>query len=71
MIGKHQIQLEILKWLREINCEWSMNTCLCASHRGHLETLKWAKENGCPFNKHKCMAFAHKNNNIIEYLNSL
>jgi len=39
---------EMLKWLREQGCPWSMrgDTCASAAAGGHLEILKWLREHG-------------------------
>ena len=41
-------QHEILKWLRENDFPWDLETCRYAAAGGHLEVLQWARANGCP-----------------------
>jgi hypothetical protein len=39
----------VLKWARELRCEWYGTTCAYAALGGHLEVLRWAHEHGCPW----------------------
>jgi hypothetical protein len=45
-----QQKLDILMWLREINCPWDEETCEKAASHGYFDVIQWAIENGCPFN---------------------
>ena len=42
-------ELDVLKCLREIGCEWDEGTCINAAKGGHIEVLRWAHGNGCPW----------------------
>ena len=46
--------LELLKWLWQMGCEWDELTCSGAALNGHLGVLKWLRENGCPWDKYVC-----------------
>jgi len=42
--------LEVLKWLKEVDCLWvDYLCCVEAAQGGHLEVLKWLREYGFPF----------------------
>ena len=54
-------QLETLKWLHAIGCEWGRSdpdpwsdpgVCGLAAKRGDLEMLRWAREKKCPWDEH-------------------
>ena len=51
-------QHEILKWLRENDFPWDLETCRYAAAGGHLEVLQWARANGCPWDRWTCTAAA-------------
>ena len=59
-LGGH---LDVLKWARENNCEWSKAVCANAALGGHLDILVWARENGCHWNSTVC-AYAAKNGHL-------
>lgn len=40
---------EILKWLRNQNCDWDYRVVIAAIDYGNLDYLKWIIQNGCPF----------------------
>jgi len=42
--------LNVLKWLRENGCPWSVHALQKAKERKNPQTLKWLIENGCPEN---------------------
>ncbi len=42
--------LEVLKFLREINCPWDQITYKFALKLGNNEMIKWMVDNGCPTN---------------------
>lgn len=44
--------IEILKWAKWYECNWTSYTCAFAAQGGQLETLEWLIENGCPVDKH-------------------
>ena len=48
-------QHEILKWLRENDFPWDLETCRYAAAGGHLEVLQWAHANGAPWDEETCM----------------
>ena len=56
-------QHEILKWLRENDFPWDLETCRYAAAGGHLEVLQWARANGCPWDWRTC-AWAAKCGNL-------
>lgn len=43
--GQHG-QLDVLKWLRALGCEWDDLVCTFAAYGGHQELLTWAVDNG-------------------------
>ena len=47
-------RLDILKWLRLLNCPWNSDTCVSAAEGGHLEILQWARSEGCPWTEKVC-----------------
>lgn len=42
-------RLEVLRWLRGLDCSWNEGTCWAAIYDGHLHVLKWAIAEGCPW----------------------
>ena len=62
-------QLEILKWCRQHECNWNMDTTKYAAKRGHLEVFKWSLENGCPWSSIAICFSAASNGHldILEY----
>ena len=40
----------VLKWAREIGCQWDNSTCNGAARGGHLELLQWVIQEGCTWN---------------------
>ena len=42
--------MECLKYLHSMKCDWDATTCHEAAYQGNLTMLKWAIENGCPTN---------------------
>ena len=46
--------VRLLKWTRENNLVWCVETCSCAAMKGHLPALKYLHENGCPWNSCTC-----------------
>src|SRR5579872_4120649 len=70
--------LNVLKWARELGCQWNPDTCANAALHGHLEVLSWAIKNGCRRGSRICpnasqnghfhiLEWAHKNH----YFNSI
>ena len=47
----HAGKLDILKFLHETKCPWTIFTTDEAARMGHLTLLKWAIENECPYRK--------------------
>ena len=41
--------LELLMYLRSLDCPWSETIYLAAAEQGHLEILKWAESHDCPW----------------------
>ncbi len=46
--------LELLRWLQEKRCPWSLATSQAAAGEGHIHVLQWAHANGCPWNEWAC-----------------
>jgi len=46
--------VRLLKWAREHNLAWSVETCHIAAYHGHLSTLQYLHENGCPWDWWTC-----------------
>ena len=42
-------QLDILKWLREKEVDWSKRTFMEAAYKGNLAVLQWLHDEGCPW----------------------
>jgi hypothetical protein len=53
-------QHEILKWLRENDFPWDLETCRYAAAGGHLEVLQWARANGCPWDRNTSLEVARR-----------
>ncbi len=41
--------LEIMKYLKDNNCEYGISTFCCAAKNGNLKNMIWLKQNGCYF----------------------
>ena len=50
--------VRLLKWARENNLAWSVETSHCAARNGHLPALKYLHENGCPWDLVTCCCAA-------------
>ena len=46
--------VRLLKWTRENNLDWSVETCCYAAANGHLPALQYLHENGCPWDENTC-----------------
>ena len=55
--------LNVLQWLRMMECAWDKTTCEGAAENGHLDVLQWARANGCPWDADTC-SFAAKNGHL-------
>lgn len=63
--------METLKFLKENDFEFSVNTFIAAVKFGDLEILKWLKENNCPFDKTVCVrAVKNRSIDILKWLRS-
>ncbi|AGO85097.1 Ankyrin repeat domain containing protein [Pandoravirus salinus] len=40
--------LDVLRWLRSVNCPWSTRACDSAAANGHQEVVQWLIDAGCP-----------------------
>lgn len=47
-IAAYNGDMEIINWLYENGCPWSVNACKAAASAGNLELLKWLYQRGCP-----------------------
>jgi hypothetical protein len=52
--------VRVLKWARENNLDWSVETCYCAADYGQLPALKYLHENGCPWDSVTCYFAAQR-----------
>lgn len=41
--------IDIIEWLRGVQCDWEDGACQGALETGRLDTLRWLIANGCPF----------------------
>jgi len=55
--------LEIMKWLKKMNCPWNAWVFYYATEHDSLDNMKWLKENGCPWNGETFVA-AVRNGNL-------
>ncbi|MEM1010230.1 MAG: ankyrin repeat domain-containing protein, partial [Myxococcota bacterium] len=39
---------QMLRWARERDCPWDVETLCEAAAAGHIAVLDWAREQGCP-----------------------
>ena len=46
--------IRLLKWARENNLDWSVDTCVFAAAYGQLPALQFLHENGCPWDLETC-----------------
>ena len=48
--------LEVVQWLRQNGCPWSIWACTFSARGGHLEVLKWARDQDppCPWDWATC-----------------
>ena len=51
--------VRLLKWARENDRAWSVETCTYAALNGQLLVLQYLHENGCPWDSDTCMYAAH------------
>ena len=54
------VSVRVLKWARENNLDWSVETCYCAADYGQLPALKYLHENGCPWDSVTCYFAAQR-----------
>ena len=59
--------LEVLMYLRSLDCPWSETIYLAAAEHGHLEILKWAESHGCPWDNSDLFPAAAKSSNRDVY----
>jgi hypothetical protein len=59
--------LEVLIYLRSLDCPWSETIYLAAAAEGHLEILKWAESHGCPWDNSDLFPAAAKSSNRDVY----
>ena len=59
--------LELLIYLRSLDCPWSETIYLAAAAEGHLEILKWAESHGCPWDNSDLFPAAAKSSNRDVY----
>jgi hypothetical protein len=59
--------LEVLMYLRSLDCPWSETIYLAAAAKGHLEILKWAESHGCPWDNSDLFPAAAKSSNRDVY----
>ena len=46
--------LELVRWLRDEGCDWSVWACRFAAETGRLQVLQWLRANGCPWDVDTC-----------------
>ena len=51
--------VRLLKWARENDRAWKVETCTYAALNGQLLVLQYLHENGCPWDSDTCMYAAH------------
>jgi hypothetical protein len=49
---------EVLEWLHNTGCPWSVVTTCAAARGGHREVLEWLHNNGCPWDAKTCASAA-------------
>jgi ankyrin repeat protein len=59
--------LEVLIYLRSLDCPWSETIYLAAAAEGHLEILKWAESHGCPWDNSDLFPAAAQSSNRDVY----
>ena len=61
--------VRLLKWTRENNLPWSIQTCSTAAGNGQLPALQYLHENGCPWDSNTCL-YAADNGDlpVLKYL---
>jgi hypothetical protein len=60
--------VRLLKWTRENNLVWSVETCSVAAITGHLPVLQYLHENGCPWDSYTCqVAATHERWDCLQY----
>ena len=52
--------VRLLKWARENDRAWSVETCTYAALNGQLLVLQYLHENGCPWDECTCQSAARK-----------
>lgn len=61
--------LDVVKYLREKNCDWDSTACSEAAEKGYLDILKWLHENGCHWDYFSLKGAAeHGHLKILQYL---
>jgi hypothetical protein len=50
--------LEILEWLKSMDCLRNEISCKHAAWKGNLKVLKWLREQGCPWDEDTCSSAA-------------
>jgi hypothetical protein len=59
--------LDVLIYLRSLDCPWSETIYIAAAEHGHLEILKWAESHGCPWDNSDLFPAAAKSSNRDVY----
>jgi hypothetical protein len=59
--------LEVLMYLRSLDCPWSETIYLAAAEHGHLEILQWAESHNCPWDNSDLFPAAAKSSNMDVY----
>jgi hypothetical protein len=59
--------LEVLMYLRSLDCPWSETIYLAAAEHGHLEILQWAESHNCPWDNSDLFPAAAKSSNRDVY----
>ena len=61
--------VRLLKWARENDRAWSVETCTYAALNGQLLVLQYLHENGCPWDKYTCTSAASNGHlPVLQYL---
>ena len=59
--------LDVLMYLRSLDCPWSETIYLAAAEHGHLDILKWAESHNCPWDNSDLFPAAAKGSNRDVY----